>query len=1085
MDEDSIDTQAWRRSRLGDEPIYCAAPSPSNPDDIICLGSDEELDDDAKMAKRLRYETQGLRYLQGKPIRIFSSSLHGPFDKASGWNNPWLPKQPAVKNPVLKPSQPTAKPFLAIKERFRKYLGHDDTTPGTSNSIRCHLPSPESNRELQLSGSPPEPDKRNRIQDWANEVSRGAVLEKDAFWAPNQVHPKETDMSSQKRPAGKDWLKKQSKRKRLNTSQDMITASTPTPIPSTQTSTRCSSVPTNIGQTLKPIIPRNIASQSFELATPSSTANQSDIEAPYRGQYDTSIIPSQVNTSNISEATVQNSKMRYMNNVDDRMYNQPSPAVDQKHGWDSNAATEDYAKQACEYLRNEQVHQSQKTDGSDFESYIDQSFHYRTRPTKQAMDIEGPTTNAYPEPTQTRTPSSPVHEDAVPIAVQEIEKPPQPPCSSPGFEQQVLMEHADINQEPKSSPDETCHREEVDSIENRNEFLMPPRSKVGAPEDHKPPIENPKSTRSDSVNVLISPEITNALHIESKVIRNNGPSPVQDDPHIPRELCEENVAQNATLSKDLAEVKTNPTENQLIVDEESTIIGDPMDIDESTLYETNRVSTIHRLLNSPTPEVMPTVEPHEPTEITMKGANQDETDTESNSVVVPRPQPEWEVSKVSSKSTVELGVVYEDEMSILDVKVEQLLDKDDPTQATLLEPPEINPPQSPWIIELPPGSTLTVGHIKSEPIDDVPSPSPCPSHLTLLSSQASDHGTSRTRPSQQSPWSEGLLEPARIEKREHHLTGAEAMPMDIHFITTSQIHQSPRAESNISIMPHPKCSPLSPAPVVSNKKPLQPHLQIPMAAVGLDKRYPEPSKEDPITPPRRPTYHVQTPDLEKSIKSFAMFDSPSPKRQIQQSFKQSSSIRHSRGILSSAAYSNPRNSGRSTRRVTFAIFSDEGDDTETQQPPIVGRAASPPPQTTIDVEDEDVGEAFQKHFDIMKRRASGENVQFRLQSRLLPSSSQQVPISPTVGAMAEAFQKADAYIPNAHGSPIGGAEEKDVDQEMPDREQSPWRKESQGVDDVADIMNNLDDFLNTWDVETELQKAKQEPSRGGPWDMVE
>ncbi|KAI1213613.1 uncharacterized protein F4807DRAFT_408448 [Annulohypoxylon truncatum] len=1080
MDEDNMDieAEAWRRDRLGDEPIYCAAPPPSDPDDIICYGSDEELDDEAKIAKRLRYETQGLRFLQGKPPRIFSASLHGPFEKASGWNNPWLPKQPVMKD-TIPTSQPTPKPLPAVKKRLRRHLERNNIIPSTSNSMRCHLPSPESNRELPLAGSPPETDKRSRIQAWAKDVSRGTVLEKDAFWAPNQAYTEESDGSNKKRPAGKDWLKKQSKRKRLGTPQGTITTSTPTPLLAAQAQTRRSSVPTNTGQTLKPTIPGTMASQSFELATPSSTANQSVSEAPKGGQYKDSIrhetMSPQAIPSEIYDAAIQKSNIRSISITVDGINHQPSPTSDQTPKWVPNAETQDYAKQACEYLRNGQFRQSQEADDIGSESYIDESFHYRTRPAKQTLDVEDTITDSCPKPTQTRTPSPPVHEDAVNIAVHETKKPHQLPQSSPMLRQQVSREREARSQRARSLPDPMYCQEEGSVSEGSKEyFSIPSRSKIRASKDQQAPVENSNSTDNGSNNVLIPPESAITLHIKSEVIRNDEQNPTHDDLRTSQALHEEKVA---TLSRILDEVKRYPTENQPVVNGGSA--GDPMGIDGSTLYDANQLSTSHHVFKRPIPDVIATIEPNEPPEITMKQATQgDESDTESTLVVVPQSRLEWGVAEIPDKSAVESNVVGESKASTIEIKTKEVFDRNNPTETSQLEHSETSPPRSPWVTELAPGADLTIEHIKSEPVDDIPSPSPCPSHFTLFSSQPSGHGTPVIRPSQQSPWGGKLLEPLNIEQHGHHLTDVEAISTRTHPIaTTSQVHQSPWAESSTGLKPYPKYSPLSPAPAISNEKPLQPHSQLSMATVDPDNQCLEPLKENPITPPRMPVSHIRTPDLERSIKSFAMFNSPSPKRQGQQSIMRSSSTGHPQGTFPVAS-----DSERSTRRVTFALFSDDGDDTETRRPLKVGKAASPPPKAIVNTGDEDMGELFHNHFDIMKRRASGEKVRRRSRP-LLPSSSQQMSVSPSVGAMAEAFQAADAYIPRARGSPIEEIK-KNPNQEIPSGKQSPWRKESQGVDDVADVMNNLDDFLNAWDVETELEKSKQEPSRGVQnWEM--
>ncbi|EAQ86972.1 hypothetical protein CHGG_08225 [Chaetomium globosum CBS 148.51] len=72
-----------------DEPIYCEPPH--NPDEILYHGSDDEAYS-SPTERRLRFETQAERFLEGKPVFLLSASLRGPFDRESGWVNPWRSK---------------------------------------------------------------------------------------------------------------------------------------------------------------------------------------------------------------------------------------------------------------------------------------------------------------------------------------------------------------------------------------------------------------------------------------------------------------------------------------------------------------------------------------------------------------------------------------------------------------------------------------------------------------------------------------------------------------------------------------------------------------------------------------------------------------------------------------------------------------------------------------------------------------------------------------------------------------------------------------------------------------------------------
>lgn len=65
----------------------CSAPSNDDIDSDGVLGSDDELDEDARHARRQRIEKLAEAYLQGTPLFILSASLKGPFDQ--GWVNPW------------------------------------------------------------------------------------------------------------------------------------------------------------------------------------------------------------------------------------------------------------------------------------------------------------------------------------------------------------------------------------------------------------------------------------------------------------------------------------------------------------------------------------------------------------------------------------------------------------------------------------------------------------------------------------------------------------------------------------------------------------------------------------------------------------------------------------------------------------------------------------------------------------------------------------------------------------------------------------------------------------------------------------
>ncbi|KAJ6164789.1 hypothetical protein N7470_003461 [Penicillium chermesinum] len=82
--------------------LETCSPSPSEIDpESDLLGSDEELNDEERAAKRQRIEKLARAHLQGRPLFILSASLKGPF--GDGWSNPW--KKNRRKNQEVNPGR--------------------------------------------------------------------------------------------------------------------------------------------------------------------------------------------------------------------------------------------------------------------------------------------------------------------------------------------------------------------------------------------------------------------------------------------------------------------------------------------------------------------------------------------------------------------------------------------------------------------------------------------------------------------------------------------------------------------------------------------------------------------------------------------------------------------------------------------------------------------------------------------------------------------------------------------------------------------------------------------------------------------
>ncbi|KAJ4306673.1 hypothetical protein N0V88_000037 [Collariella sp. IMI 366227] len=119
----------------GDELVYCEAQN--NPDDILYHGSDNE-DYSSPAERRRRCEEQAHRFLEGKPLFLLSASLRGPFDKKSGWTNPWRSKSAPGPKTVRKRRLPPPKETLQHNESSAVL----DSTETIKNPPRATLTLP-------------------------------------------------------------------------------------------------------------------------------------------------------------------------------------------------------------------------------------------------------------------------------------------------------------------------------------------------------------------------------------------------------------------------------------------------------------------------------------------------------------------------------------------------------------------------------------------------------------------------------------------------------------------------------------------------------------------------------------------------------------------------------------------------------------------------------------------------------------------------------------------------------------------------------------------------------------------------------
>ena len=210
------------------------------------------------------------------------------------------------------------------------------------------------------------------------------------------------------------------------------------------------------------------------------------------------------------------------------------------------------------------------------------------------------------------------------------------------------------------------------------------------------------------------------------------------------------------------------------------------------------------------------------------------------------------------------------------------------------------------------------------------------------------------------------------------------------------------------------------------------------------------------------TPRPSTPESQFLLQPFSAFMTPSPvhrARKMQRSKLRVSGacLLTTQGILRSALKT-PWSSGKPNRRVSWAPRPCEEaheDDTATGT-----RAASPPPLTAVEDLPTSKDAEFQGHFNAVARRANEAPVY------VPPTASQETDDSRGPYAVAESFSAADemGHAPS-FGAPMEmmGVTSDDTGDDM----------------DLTDkVFQDLEDLLRPWDLDAELEQARNEPAFG-------
>ncbi|KAG6012452.1 hypothetical protein E4U43_007793 [Claviceps pusilla] len=197
----SVKVKSWTG---GDDTIY--SESCCEKRDIFYEGSEDE-GYKRPADRRRRYEESGQRFLNGQIPSIMSAALEGPFDRPSGWINPWMSKR---NKAIVRTTKDQARSQAYTSSRRSSTKIHRSQESTLAPPINeCHLPSPESlkqapqNQDHSFLGT----EKLAVVKKWQEKISRPAS-NCDSFWNNETI---DSSPPMRKRRASRsDWLKKDS-----------------------------------------------------------------------------------------------------------------------------------------------------------------------------------------------------------------------------------------------------------------------------------------------------------------------------------------------------------------------------------------------------------------------------------------------------------------------------------------------------------------------------------------------------------------------------------------------------------------------------------------------------------------------------------------------------------------------------------------------------------------------------------------------------------------------------------------------------------------------------------------------------------
>ncbi|KAJ4261684.1 hypothetical protein NW762_007122 [Fusarium torreyae] len=1037
----------------GEDTIYCEATCDSR--DVLYEGSDDE-DYDNPESRKLRYEAAGQRFLDGKTPFLLTALLKGPFDaESTNWVNPWRSKhRTGGKSTGLRISPGK----LARSAKFKRNVSIPETVQPPNNSLECHLPSPESLNQASETEAHPylEEDELFKVQEWRSAVGT-ENRRKDKFWAST---PQGTTSERKRKARGSSWLKLlANKRRRTDV---METGSIDTPVPCRPQPPTSAANHLNTSFTSVPDrLPSSAIAAERYFSAPHNEASASEDElsrdkiALNQAAADSSSPLSQLQCTPVLDPSINSSSQR---SVEQQT---PSKApMSRQSSTSENTATED----------SNTANHDASTSGQAFETQEDESFCFRMRPksTTVAESVldEDPSMTNDDEDTWSGLSSPDQDMDSI---VSDLKD------STPVDERLDLQ-----NSEPAMEVDQCGMTSPLSSIssEKFDGFNLSEES----PHDS---MDTASDASSATGSVAIRSDTGGAPHSSTKAmieaVHAESPKPEQEvESDDDEDESDEDMGETVEVA--------SQAETEDLTDSGTDSAG------ESDEEEDGMVKLVETL-PAPTPSSktppIPLVRreaettPPKPTSSGLGSSASTPSHAEFllKASIKKRfiPRSSWDKlacltgSPISQKQSDRRNTHSPAQVSS-PVSARGKRTRAESTRSTpktmnssppanLSQPPHSSQPSNfnrPSSFSQPSNPSQPSSHDASPTIIDTPVQE---QHQEQERDQPNSKEDAPIPFSQQSPWAANKLS-------QYASLTLSQLPEESPGPELKETHATPIAASSVAQTPWTEDVTELPTKPLEHTSTIEQGDQTafsvtstPVVACGTDMRMQDVS----IT--ATPAV-ASTPEPQFSVKSFASFRSPSPKRHSHKAKRavwgeSGSRLPSTQGILASAT-KNPWEVKSSQRRVSFAPLPHETQGHSsipaTPCPSLSkGRPSSPPPDTPASELPTSEDAKFHKHFDAVARGPV-----IRHSQRLLPSESQCTVGSPLPDAMAETFITADQMR-----QPPSSADPAKSDRETDDS-QDPF-------DMVQDVFREMGEFLDKWDVNSVAETPQKAQGPQSPW----